>query len=147
MVAELFLDTNILVYAVVPSAPFHKEALEQIQKFYQQGTRLVISVQVIREYLSVLSRQQTFASPCTMEILSADVRQFKKVFRVLEDNLRVSEKLLEITESTQIGGKQIHDANIVATMLTFGIHDLLTHNVSDFKSFQNQIQIHPLSTK
>ena len=41
----------------------------------------------------------------------------------------------------EIGGKQIHDANVVATMLASGIPALLTHNVSDFDRFRNLIQV------
>jgi predicted nucleic acid-binding protein len=35
----------------------------------------------------------------------------------------------------QIRGKQIHDANIVAVMLTHGIHRLATYNQADFQRF------------
>jgi predicted nucleic acid-binding protein len=42
------------------------------------------------------------------------------------------------------GGKQIHDANIVATMLAHGIPRLLTHNVGDFRRFSTLIEILPL---
>ena len=40
-----------------------------------------------------------------------------------------------------MGGKQIHDANIVATMLAYNIPCLLTHNVKDFKRFEGIIEI------
>ena len=35
----------------------------------------------------------------------------------------------------EIGGKKIHDANIVATMLAYGIPAILTHNTNDFERF------------
>lgn len=40
--------------------------------------------------------------------------------------------------------KPIHDANIVATMLAFGVRRLLTQNVADFRRYEPQIEILPL---
>ncbi len=68
--SALFLDTNVLVYANVASAPLHDTALEAIRRHYQSGTRLWISRQVIREYLATLSRPQTFTRPRPMPILA-----------------------------------------------------------------------------
>jgi predicted nucleic acid-binding protein len=42
------------------------------------------------------------------------------------------------------GTRKIHDANIVATMLVNDVHELLTHNVSDFKRFSADIEVIPL---
>jgi len=47
-------------------------------------------------------------------------------------------------EQITIGGKQVHDANIVATMLVYGIPQLLTHNPSDFARFSGLISVLPL---
>ncbi len=41
-------------------------------------------------------------------------------------------------------GKQIHDANIVATMMAHGIRTLLTDNVSDFARWGHVIDVRPL---
>jgi len=35
----------------------------------------------------------------------------------------------------------VHDANIVATMLTYGIDTLLTLNIDDFKRFADKIML------
>ena len=45
-----------------------------------------------------------------------------------------------------IGGKQVHDANIVATMQAHGLRRLLTHNTADFARFGALIQVEPLVT-
>lgn len=44
----------------------------------------------------------------------------------------------------QLGGKQVHDTNIVATMLAHDIPCLLTHNVKDFTRFEELITIEGL---
>jgi predicted nucleic acid-binding protein len=43
-----------------------------------------------------------------------------------------------------VGGKQVHDANIVATMQAHGIRQLLTGNVADFNRFSALIRVLPL---
>jgi len=53
----------------------------------------------------------------------------------------VTEHLLQLLTAHGIGGKRVHDANIVATMMAYGIPKLLTHNVADFERFGKQIAL------
>jgi len=46
-----------------------------------------------------------------------------------------------LSRSFKFGGRQVHDANIVATMLTHGETELLTFNEVDFRRFGGLIQI------
>jgi len=62
-----------------------------------------------------------------------------------EDTHAVSTRLFTLVATAHLGGRQIHDANIVATMATYGIRHLLTHNVADFNRFAAVITIIPLS--
>jgi predicted nucleic acid-binding protein len=43
--------------------------------------------------------------------------------------------------SAWVGGRQVHDANIVATMLAHGETRLLTFNEADFRRFSSVIEI------
>ncbi|MBL8131909.1 MAG: hypothetical protein JNL42_08630 [Anaerolineae bacterium] len=38
-------------------------------------------------------------------------------------------------------GKQVHDANLVATMLVYGIDTLLTINMDDLKRYMDRITL------
>ena len=42
---------------------------------------------------------------------------------------------------TLVGGKQVHDANIVATMLARGVTRLLTFNAADFRRFEPLVEL------
>ena len=44
-------------------------------------------------------------------------------------------------EVCRSGGKQIHDANIVATMLAYGERRLLTLNARDFRRYTDRIEL------
>jgi len=62
-------------------------------------------------------------------------------YEVLEDGPAVTERLLELLEEIPAGGRQIHDANIVATMLTHGERRLLTFNTADFRRYEDLIEL------
>jgi len=40
-----------------------------------------------------------------------------------------------------VKGKQVHDANVVATMRANGISRLATFNVGDFQRYQEEIRV------
>ena len=136
----LFIDTNVLVYANVMEAPLHEPALAAIHTAHQAGRTLWISRQVIREYLMTLTRPQVFENLPKATVLE-QVAQFLERFQVADDTTAVTRQLLTLMEHYQIGGKQVHDANIVATMQVQGIRHLLTHNAKDFARFGDALVI------
>jgi predicted nucleic acid-binding protein len=139
-----FVDTNVLVYSVVPAAPLASAALARLTAWQAAGVERWISRQVMREYLAVLSRPQTFTKPVPMPLLLDDLTRFESTFLVAEDGPAVTAQLRALLAATSCGGKQVHDANIVATMLAHGIPKLLTHNVADFNRFAACITVVPL---
>jgi predicted nucleic acid-binding protein len=139
-----FVDTNVLVYAASSGAPLHQRASDELQRRSEAGQELWVSRQVLREYLATLSRPQTFAKSRPVRELVGDIRYFLSHFQLAEEGPEVTEKLLELIEEIETGGKHIHDANVVATMLVNGISVLLTHNVEDFVRFGGLIEVTPL---
>ncbi|MEW6492604.1 MAG: PIN domain-containing protein [Cyanobacteriota bacterium] len=142
---SVFLDTNVLIYANVATAPLHQTAVEAIQQLYEANIDLWISRQVLREFIATLTRPQTFVTAQPVEIVVARVQFFEQQFLMAEDGPQVTTKLLELLQQIPTGGRQVHDANIVATMLTAGVNRLLTHNTKDFERFAEFITILPLT--
>ena len=140
----VFVDANILVYANLPLSPFQPQATEALKKLDEQGVELWVSRQILREYLSAMTRPGTLTGKIPINMLTDDVRYFAIRFRLAEDNEFVSTRLLTLAEQIPMGGKQIHDANIAATMQAYNVDRLLTHNVADFKRFATFITILPL---
>jgi len=58
--------------------------------------------------------------------------------------LAVTPRLFDLVEKYAVAGKQVHDANLVSTMLLHGIRQVLTHNVGDFTRFSALVTILPL---
>ncbi len=137
----LFIDTNILIYANVATAPLHEQALNSIKTAHQAKRPLWISRQVLREFIAARTRPQTFAQPSTPDVVIERVRYLEEQFQVADDTAVVTGQLVKLMGDFKIGGKQVHDANIVASMLTYDIPCLLTHNVKDFERFGEAIRI------
>lgn len=140
-VEPVFVDTNNLIYAQQTLSPFHAQATATLQALAMAGHPLWISRQILREYLAAMSRAGALTGSVSPASLIADVQSFQAQFRMAEDGLAVTAHLLNLLGIIPCGGKQIHDANIVATMLAYGIPKLLTHNVADFKRFAGHIAI------
>lgn len=142
MVANsIFLDTNLLVCAVRPESPRYFHARGVLRRLEDADAEVWISRQVLREFLTVLSRPQPPLPAMEQAALLAAAREYERAFCFAEDQDLVTQQLFLLLEQIPTGGKQIHDANIVATMLAYGIPKLLTYNIEDFRRFAGLIEV------
>ena len=139
----VFVDTNVLIYVTRRTASEHAAAQAALARLEGEGRALWISVQILREYLAVVTRPQATSLPLPMGTAIADVQRFQQVFQVAEDRPAVLDRLLALLGAKFGAGRQVHDTNIVATMLEHGIYRLLTFNAADFKRFAGIIQLEP----
>jgi predicted nucleic acid-binding protein len=58
----------------------------------------------------------------------------------------VADHLLALLDDIECGGKQVHDANVVATTLVHGIEAVVTINLDDFTRFARQVRLIGLGT-
>lgn len=135
----VFIDTNVLVYASVVESPFCLRARGLLKQLESGASDLWVSRQVIREFLAQLTRapQPAFADRDLLAALS----DFEHRYCVAEDHALVTHQLVLLMSQVPTGGKQIHDANIVATMLAYDIPRLVTFNVEDFRRFVGFVDV------
>jgi hypothetical protein len=74
----------------------------------------------------------------------ADLQVLLEDFTIADENEFTTRELFYILEQVAYGRKQVHDSNIVATMMANNIQYILTHNVDDFTRFGDFIQLEPL---
>lgn len=141
MADKAFVDTNILLRAMIPRMNQHTEAEALIQKMWEDDIELWISRQVIREYLVQATHPRSFDPELTIEQVMSQVEIIVTLFRVADETPEVTRQLLALLKSHPTRGKQVHDANLVATMLVYEIDTLLTLNVDDLKRFENVINL------
>jgi predicted nucleic acid-binding protein len=142
---RLFVDTNIWIFLSHKDHILHQQAVQSIQTFHHSGYNLILSNQVIREFLSQELKGQPTKQKRqeTVELIT----EWRNNFSVIHDDGMVMDQLLQLVDNKEldISGRLIHDANIVATMLTHRIYEILTHNVNDFRFFESLITIHSIS--
>ncbi len=142
--ARAFVDTNVLLRAMMPQMALHKQAEALVQKMWTDDVELWISRQVVREYLVQATHPNTFTPPLTIEQVLEQLETIQSLFRVADETRAVTAQLLTLLKTYPTRGKQVHDANIVATMLVYNINTLLTINVDDMKRFADKIKLIPL---
>lgn len=70
-----------------------------------------------------------------------DVRKPIAAFEVLEDGPHVTDVLATPCREVPVAGGQVHDANIVATMLAHGERRLSTVNARDFRRYGDRLEL------
>ena len=137
----MFVDTNVLVKARILEAPDYEIARASLERAFAEPEPLRISRQVLLEYLAVVTRPQTWPVANGREEALDDVERLAVVYELLEDSPVVTDWLLSLCRQVLVGGRQVHDANIVATMLAYGERRLLTFNPSDFRRYGDRIEL------
>ena len=135
----MFIDTNVLVRARFVAAPGHELARARLEVALHGIEKPRISRQIVREYLAVVTRPQLWSSPLGMPDALRDADWFLSAFDVLEDGPEVTRALTVLCREVPVAGRQIHDANVVATMLAHAETHLLTFDQEDFRRYANRV--------
>ena len=137
----MFIDTNFLVNASILEAQDHDAARERLERAFESPEPLRISRQIVREFLAVVTRPQAWQITIRLEDALDAADNLIDTFEVLEDGPAVTKTLISLCREIPAGGRQIHDANIVATMLAHGERRLLTFNTADFRRYGDRIEL------
>ena len=139
---RVMIDTNVLLAATDKGRTEHDDALTILNEWPAGATTLCTSGQILREYLAVATRP---AARNGLGLKSSDalgnVRAIRERTTILAEDAKVVERLLSLLADVECGGKQIHDANVVATMLVNGIGTIVTMNLDDFSRFGGYVSL------
>lgn len=141
----IFIDTNVLVFATIPRSPMHRPAMAALHAIAMSGAETWISRQIVRELPVYLTRPGVYNPAMAATAATVQVANLMTIYRVADESRAVTSQLLDFLRTVGAAGKQVHDANIVATMQVYGIPRLLKHNVADFARFSSLITVVPLS--
>ena len=59
----------------------------------------------------------------------------------LAEDAKVADRLQALLADVECSGKQVHDANVIATMLAHGVGTVVTMNVTDFAGFERYVSL------
>jgi predicted nucleic acid-binding protein len=139
---RIMLDTNVLLAVTDEGRAEHRDALMIMNEWAGGEVTLCTSGQILREYLAVATRP---AERNGLGLKPADavsnVRAIRERTAFLAEDVRVVDRLQGLLADVECGGKQVHDANVVATMLTYGVAMVVTMNVEDFARFEQYVTL------
>ena len=127
-----YVDTNVLVYATNELSPWHGAANAALQNARQLGIELVVSTQVLREYLSAATRESHAGCGIPVPDILENLHTFQREFTVVEDTRPVLAALENLLQNFSVAGKQVHDARLVAVCQAHAVDHVLTFNVPHF---------------
>jgi predicted nucleic acid-binding protein len=132
------LDTGILLRLIDAQDVLHTTVLDVVAHLGDQGEQLLIATQNVAEFCNVVTRPVSanglgLLPTDAIQFLNRDIEPFCKV---LFENDRVYEELKRLVEQYNVVGKQVHDARLVATMLTWQVDSILTLNDRHFRRFE-----------
>ena len=137
----MFIDTNVFVYARFDGAPQSELARGMLYDLLNASANLTISRQVVREYLAATTRPQSWTAPLSMTEALKDVIWLTSLFTILEDGPAAMDELERLCRDVRLSGRQVHDANLVATMVAHGERRLLTFNPKDFRRYGDRLEL------
>ncbi len=139
--ARIFVDTNIFLFALNKKSPWYQLARAKLDSLENDGHSIVLSSQVLREMYAVMTRPDWMPKPLEVNEAVATLETVEQRYLVVPETVATQVILFELLRNYQVAGRQVHDANIVATALTHNIPTLLTHNAHDFKRYADRLQL------
>lgn len=136
------VDTNVLLAATVPSRRLHEPAMGVLEHWPNQGVRLLTTGQILREYIVVATRPaEVNGLDLTPEQALENVANFRQRMSLLTASEASVGMLLRIVREAGISGKAVHDANVVATMVSHGAESIVTANPGDFFRLAHYVRV------
>ena len=145
-VSVALVDTNVLLTATTPSRQFHRNARKLFVEWPRVKRRLCTNPQILREYLVVATRPiENNGLELSLEDALANVDVFGRRMRFLDEKGQVFRRLESLLREVPCSGKQVHDANIVASALAHGVSTIITENSGDFRRWRDVVGLFDLS--
>jgi len=139
MTADVCLvDTNVLIEATNDRRRSHREA----RALVESTTPLVISAQVIREYLAVATRPPAANGlGLSMADALANVQEFRRGIRLLPEERPVLSTFLALLERASCAGTRVHDAHLVATAVAHRVSTIVSLNAGGLSGFTTTVSV------
>lgn len=139
---RVMLDTNVLIAATDEGRAEHRDALTVVNDWAAGRTELCTSGQILREYLTVATRPaERNGLGLNLADALGNVNAIRMRTILLAEDAKVADRLLSLLADVECRGKQVHDANVVATMLVHGVRAVVTMNTEDFARFEGHVSL------
>ena len=137
-------DTNILLRFTNANDPEHEMVADAVRSLGLQGETVYYTQQNRREFWNVCTRPAAsnglgYSIPETL----ARLDEVDAVFTRLSEHPQYGPEWDRLVTHYGVTGRAVHDAQLVASMLTHGITHILTLNIADFTRYTEITAVHP----
>ena len=132
-----FTDTNILIYAVTPSAPQYQVS----RALLESDATLCASAQVFAEFYAVITNPRRVTIPFTPAEARTFIAEVLPRFEILPMPGALIPRWTSMAEQHGVTGHDVFDIQLVATMLESNVRRLYTFNRQDFEHFSGLLNI------
>jgi len=129
----LSIDTNLLIYARLGSAPQHPAAKSFIESL-AGSPDVAIAELVLVEFYLALRNPAILRNPLSAAAATAECQLFRRHPRwALIENADVMDKVWDAAKNRGIVRRRIIDLRLAETLLAHGVTEFATANVKDFR--------------
>jgi len=132
------LDSGILLRLTDQRDAKHDEVQSSVRNLIGRGEDLLITTQNVAEFCSVATRPQVnnglgLAPNEALQLLQQEIEPICSIIAELDSTYG---ELKHLIAKYAVVGKQVHDARLVALMISWQIENILTLNDRDFRRYQ-----------
>lgn len=140
------IDTNLLLYAVNPSAREHRRARTLVEQWRHGDRTWFLTWSIIYEFLRVSTHPRVFPRPIGLREARAWINALLggRTDRILVATDRHGEVLEQLAHThAHVRGNLVHDFHIAALMVEHGVPEIRTTD-ADFRQFEGVRAVNPL---
>lgn len=136
----VLLDTGVLLRAFVKSDPQYKPIRETLRQLIRNGEELVTSFQNIAEFINVSTRPTAARGGYGLAHSTVVTRVdfIELLCRLITENDASYLLWKALVADHGVTGVAVHDARLVAVMLSHSVHRVLTLNAQDFRRYESE---------
>lgn len=136
----VFIDSGILLRALHRKDPFYADVRAAILRLLGQRAPIFTGLQQFAEFWNVSTRPpgERGGFDLSVEETARRLRRIERGVRVLTETPVTPEIWKTLVEKYSVKGVQVHDARMIALMLTHSLSDLLTLNKADFERYESE---------
>ena len=131
---KILLDTNMIVRLSNPLDQDFVLTVEVLTKLWDAGHQLTITAQNIVEFTAVATRPvKNNGLGSTSAEAEQQAQIFESKFHFIADDSTIFPNWKSIVAGSQVLGKHVHDARLVAVAVSAGVDAILTFNTVHFQ--------------
>lgn len=140
----VLIDTNIILRIAQPEHPMYANAFNALGVLRQRKEDCYLTCQNLIEFWRTCTRPiDRNGLGMTAIMAEVELTQLENLFSILPDVPEIYPEWRRLVVTYNVMGVNVHDARLVAAMLTHGLTNILTFNTTDFTRYTEITAVHP----